>query len=192
MKPPGRRPIWAAVRAGEGCGRPRTVEQLRGSGPPDAAGGRGEAQTGAASGGSASGACGPRQEAGPPRPAGPPRRRRRGDVYKRQLHVLHGQHPPDKNGDCIGGKAELFPILPEEFFLQTGVLIITEVEIIPYQLPPCLPQHSQGEHSKAAGEGALFIAEIGVLLILPHGKPGVPFHQGVEAGVPVSYTHLLV
>ena len=64
-----------------------------------------------------------------------------------------------------------------------GVLIITEIEIIPYQLPPLLPQHSQGEHGKTSGERALLIAEIGVLLILPHGKPGVPFHQGVEAGV---------
>ena len=64
-----------------------------------------------------------------------------------------------------------------------GVLIIAEIEIIPYQLPPLLPQHSQGEHGKTSGERALLIAEIGVLLILPHGKPGVPFHQRVEAGV---------
>lgn len=64
-----------------------------------------------------------------------------------------------------------------------GVLIIAEIEIIPYQLLPLLPQHSQGEHGKTSGERALLIAEIGVLLILPHGKPGVPFHQGVEAGV---------
>ena len=63
-----------------------------------------------------------------------------------------------------------------------GVLIITEIEIIPYQLPPLLPQHSQSEHGKTSGERALLIAEIGVLLILPHGKPGVPFHQGAEAG----------
>ena len=46
-----------------------------------------------------------------------------------------------------------------------------------------MPQHSQGEHGKTSGERALLIAEIGVLLILPHGKPGVPFHQGVEARV---------
>ena len=64
-----------------------------------------------------------------------------------------------------------------------GVLIITEAEIIPYQLMPLLPQHSQGEHGKTSGESALLIAEIGVLLILPHGEPGVPLHQGVEAGV---------
>ena len=33
------------------------------------------------------------------------------------LHVLHGQHPTDKYRDGIGGKSELFHILPEEFFL---------------------------------------------------------------------------
>ena len=48
-----------------------------------------------------------------------------------------------------------------------GVLIIAEIEIIPYQLPPFLPQHSQGEHGKTSGERALLIAEIGVLLNSP-------------------------
>ena len=64
-----------------------------------------------------------------------------------------------------------------------GVLIIAEIEIIPYQLPPFLPQHSQGEHGKTSREGALLIAEIGVLLILPHGKPGVPFQQRMKGRI---------
>ena len=63
------------------------------------------------------------------------------------------------------------------------MLVVTEAEIIPHKLPPRLPKHPQGEHGEAAGEGALFIVQIGILLILPHGKPGVPFQQRMKGRI---------
>ena len=63
------------------------------------------------------------------------------------------------------------------------MLIITEVKIIPYQLPPLFFQHSQGEYGKTARESTLLIAEIGVPLILPHSKAGIPFHQRMKGRI---------